>query len=145
MLVWPRPHWNCGHMLPNSDETTRAAITGVITARQTLAAISRPFEVVVKYLPQGTVICDMRRTPPHWSQGAPRDDPLRQADGIRRPIQLTGQLAECRPPALGPRRPEGPRELPAGMLSRPGQRAQASSDQIGSAVRSPQMAHLPHL
>ena len=41
-----------GHLWPDSDETTRAAISGVMTTRShNLAAISRPPEAVVTRLP----------------------------------------------------------------------------------------------
>jgi Phage integrase family len=41
-----------GHLWPDSDETTRAAISGVITARsQNFAATVRPADAVVKHLP----------------------------------------------------------------------------------------------
>ena len=41
-----------GHLWPDSDETTRAAIGGVMATRsQALAANSRPSGAVVKYLP----------------------------------------------------------------------------------------------
>ena len=41
-----------GHLWPDSDETTRAAISGVMTTRnRNLAANLRPSEAVVKRLP----------------------------------------------------------------------------------------------